>query len=170
MKPVTRAYRIWMGMRSRCNNPNNHAYHNYGGRGIAVCPEWESFKQFLEDMGDPPPGCSLDRRDNSLGYSKANCRWATWREQGQNKRTNRLLTFKGETLCLNEWARRTGTKRLTLRWRVEQGWSPERILTTPLEDPMDRKQSHMIYFKGEDRKSTRLNSSHIQKSRMPSSA
>ena len=71
----TKTYRAWASMRSRCNNPENAGYSQYGGRGITVCPEWVSFKQFLIDMGEAPKDKSLDRRDNNKGYSKDNCRY-----------------------------------------------------------------------------------------------
>lgn len=77
----------WNGIKQRCYNPNIPGYHRYGGRGITVCDEWlESFENFLRDMGFPPSDKhTLDRRDNDLGYSKDNCRWATVQEQNKNK-------------------------------------------------------------------------------------
>lgn len=89
----------WHTMRDRCNNPNSHAYADYGGRGIRVCPEWEaSFESFYADMGPRPgPEYSLDRRENHLGYSKNNCRWATKSVQQLNQRpsTRNQLGVRG---------------------------------------------------------------------------
>lgn len=83
----TRTYHIWQGMHARCTNPNAQGWKNYGGRGITVCPEWKVFENFLRDMGECPPGKSIDRYPNNDGnYAPGNCRWATNKEQAENKR------------------------------------------------------------------------------------
>jgi len=73
-------------MRLRCENPRHPSYPRYGGRGIRICARWHVFENFLQDMGERPPGLSIDRIDNDLGYFKENCRWATRSEQMKNKR------------------------------------------------------------------------------------
>ena len=82
-------YVTWESMHKRCNNPNNKDWKYFGGRGIKVCDRWsgrDGFPSFLADMGDRPPGLSLDRTDNEGNYEPANCRWATWTEQVNNRR------------------------------------------------------------------------------------
>lgn len=117
-------------MFGRCYNPNNHKYVDYGARGIKVCQRWWKFENFFTDMGHPPKGKSLDRIDNSIGYSKCNCRWATALQQGRNKRNNVLLTFNGQIKCMSEWAQELNIRVGTLHARLKQGWSVKRALTT----------------------------------------
>lgn len=122
-------YRNWATMRQRCSNPLVHNYADYGGRGITVCARWEKFELFLEDMGMPPNGCSIERRDNERGYNKQNCYWATRTEQNHNKRNNRLLTVGALTLPLSAWAKELGVAHATLRERLDRGWSVEDACT-----------------------------------------
>jgi hypothetical protein len=82
----TRIYRIWCRMLQRCYNPNYTGYSNWGGRGICVCERWHDFLNFLADMGEPPPGKSIDRKNNDGDYEPGNCRWATHSEQNRNQR------------------------------------------------------------------------------------
>lgn len=89
-------YSIWATMIQRCTNPKDRAYKNYGARGITVCKRWEKFERFLADMGEPPVGHSLDRKNNEKGYSKSNCRWATAQMQSRNKRSN-VYVWVGRT-------------------------------------------------------------------------
>lgn len=106
----TRAYSIWTKMTQRCGNPNNPKYKNYGGRGITVCDRWLRFENFLEDMGEPGPGLSIDRINNAAGYSSENCRWATKKEQGNNTRSNVIVELDGKQMTLKQAAESAGVK------------------------------------------------------------
>jgi hypothetical protein len=128
----THTYYSWSGMIARCTDRNNPAYHNYGGRGIEVCERWRDFRNFLSDMGEAPPGKTIDRKDNDEGYSKENCRWATRREQARNTRRNHMLEIGGGSLCLTDFAKSVGLSRGVLSDRINKlGWSLERAATTP---------------------------------------
>lgn len=87
---ATKVYTIWSSMLNRCNNKNNSAYKNYGGRGINVCDRWLKFENFLQDMGEPKSNESIDRIDNNKGYFPENCRWATAKIQNRNKSNTKL--------------------------------------------------------------------------------
>lgn len=126
----TSTYTIWNMMRERCNNEKATSYPNYGARGINVCPRWDSFDNFLEDMGDRPEGYFLDRKDTDGEYSPDNCKWSTHQEQNRNKRNCRRFEFAGENLLLCEWSEKLGIKRSTLAQRLYvYGWSVEKTLT-----------------------------------------
>lgn len=115
---------VWRNMVDRCTNPDNKAYARYGGRGIVVCPEWEKdFLKFLLDMGAKPKGLSLDRKDNSKGYLKGNCRWVTSKVQNNNKRSNLVLLYKGEEKTLMEWSEVLNFSYHTVKRRIYRGWS-----------------------------------------------
>lgn len=124
----TSEYRSWCAMWNRCSNPNSHNYKRYAARGISVCKRWAKFENFFADMGPRPEGCTLERVNNDKGYSKANCVWATLRQQQNNIRTNRRVTWKGRTMTVAEWARELGINYQTLSWRLRNGWSVGRAL------------------------------------------
>ena len=129
----TSTYRIWSLMKDRCTNPNGKRYADYGGRGITFDPRWADFSAFLADMGERPAGLTLERVNVDLGYSKANCIWATWRAQFNNKRTTIMLTAFEETKALMDWSRdaRCMVNAYTLRQRVTAyGWEHQRAIAT----------------------------------------
>lgn len=130
----TREYSIWCGMKDRCYNENNERYSYYGGRGIKICDRWlESFENFVKDMPPiPGPKYSIDRINNDGNYEKGNCRWATAKQQANNKSNNHLLTYKGQTKNVQEWAGFLGINRLTIKSRIKMGWTDEEILCIPV--------------------------------------
>jgi hypothetical protein len=134
-KSKTREWRIWASMKARCNNPNNEAFENYGGRGISVCKRWEeSFEAFWEDMGPRPSDShSIDRINNDGNYEPGNCCWTTNTVQCRNRRSNRLLTFNGKTQSVAEWADELGIKSQVIANRLRRGWSVEATLATPVD-------------------------------------
>jgi len=117
-----------MGMRMRCTRPKTTGYKNYGGRGITVCARWNVFENFLDDMGLPKSGESLDRVDPNGNYEPSNCRWATMEVQSNNRRNSLKVTFDGETMSLAQWSRKTGIPRTTLVRRYNDGCTPAEIL------------------------------------------
>jgi hypothetical protein len=129
-------HNAWTAMIHRCVNPRNKQWHRYGGRGIYVCERWlHSFINFLRDMGPCPPGGTLDRIDNDGPYEPGNCRWVSMRVQGNNRGTNRRLTFGGKTLTIADWEREMGYPRAIIKNRLAVGWSIERAIT---ERPLPR--------------------------------
>ncbi len=123
---------VWRSMRDRCNNQKNAAYVNYGGRGIRVCERWDSFENFLADMGSRPNGYSIDRIDNNGNYEPGNCRWATTKQQMNNQRRNRVIELNGERKTIAQWAEQLGVGWTCIRDRLDRyGWTIERALTTP---------------------------------------
>ena len=136
-----RLYHIWLSMRERCNCKTHKQYMNYGGRGIDICPEWDDYSPFREwaYKNGYNEHLTLDRIDNNAGYSPQNCRWATRKEQANNRRSNRLLTLNGETHNTQKWCEITGLTRSALDRRLQKGWDIERALTQPLEIHRRRK-------------------------------
>jgi hypothetical protein len=128
----TRLYAAWANMKRRTTNPNNHNYAYYGGRGISVCADWESYEAFRDwaVVNGYQADLELDRIDNDGNYEPSNCRWVPRKKQANNMRKNRVITYNGETHSLSEWAEITGIKRATLSNRINTyGWSVERALT-----------------------------------------
>jgi hypothetical protein len=123
-----RTYTAWMNMRARCDTPSHPSYHNYGGRGITYDERWASFDAFFADMGQCPDDLTLERKDVDGDYGKANCRWATRKEQGVNKRVNRRITFDGRTMALVQWAEELGIPYMTLYYRLKRGMPKHRAL------------------------------------------
>lgn len=125
----TNIYRVWIRMNSRCNNPNDKAYSWYGERGIKVCDRWSDFALWMEDMGErPTPKHTLERIDVNGNYEPSNCKWATMKEQGNNRRDNIVIRFNGETKTQMQWAEQLGISHSALSKRLKR-WSLQRALT-----------------------------------------
>lgn len=123
-------YQSWSSAKERCYRPKGCNYHRYGGRGITMCNRWRySFDNFLHDMGERPPGKTLERKLRNGNYTKSNCIWATPKEQGRNKENNRLVNFFGVTIPVIEVAEKTSIPYGMLHLRLARNnWSVTRAL------------------------------------------
>lgn len=126
----TRLYEIWCSMRKRCNNPNASRYHLYGGRGIKVCEEWNTFPPFQEwaEKSGYADDLTLERQDVNGNYCPENCTWATMKRQCRNRRTNVLIELDGESHTLVEWCEKLGLNYHTVYSRIHRGSTPEDAL------------------------------------------
>lgn len=126
---LTREYSIWANMKNRCLNPKVPSYKHYGRRGIQVCNRWlDSYENFLADMGRCPKGLTIERIDNNGNYAPGNCRWATYREQGQNTRNNVWIEFNGKRLIRKDWARKLGIHDSAWHYWLNKGFTNEEAL------------------------------------------
>lgn len=124
------AYTSWLGAKARCTKTTNRAWRHYGGRGITMCAAWvNDFRAFLHDMGERPLGHSLDRINNAKGYEPGNCRWATSRQQSQNRSVTCYLEHDGHRRSMSEWSRLTGLHPSSIRGRLAAGWTIAETLT-----------------------------------------
>lgn len=128
-KSGTPIYGVWNSMIQRCINENSASFENYGRRGISVCKRWMKFENFLEDMGDPPAGHSIDREDNNGNYEPSNCRWSTQDVQANNKRSSRFVEIDGERLTITQHINKLGLCRVTVYKRLASGFSTEEALS-----------------------------------------
>jgi hypothetical protein len=124
-------YLIWIAMKKRCLNPRDKDFKHYGGRGIKVCKRWiVSFSNFINDLGRRPSKRHwLERKNNSLGYSPKNCKWATIEEQALNTRRNRRIIFNGRNQALSQWSFELKIHRTTIATRLNRGLSVEKALS-----------------------------------------
>ena len=132
-KTNTKIYGIWRGIKQRCHYKNHKFYRSYGGRGITIFSEWEKSFQAFYDWATShgyKQGLSIDRIDNDGNYCPENCRWVSMKEQSRNRKSTRLITYKGKTLCALDWSKEVGIKVDTLYHRIRIGWTPQQILET----------------------------------------
>lgn len=122
----TRVWRLWQAMKTRCLNKNIPQFKNYGGRGIKVCEEWLTFENFYRDMGEPIEHMTLDRINVNGNYEPSNCRWATRKQQAQNKTNNRKING----VCITEISKNLGGKHSLVAKRLKRKWDVERAITT----------------------------------------
>jgi len=134
-----RMRRIWRKMLSRATDPKAKDFPRYGGVGRGVADAWLSFENFCADMaGSYQDDLTLERIDNSKGYSKENCRWATHMEQQRNKLNNRFLTYQGQKLHLAELVRITGLSKIVLTYRLAKGMTAEEAVQDARNSPYGR--------------------------------
>lgn len=128
-KARTPVHRAWLSMRDRCLRPKSSAFVDYGGRGISICKEWDTFEGFFADMGDPPEGFTIERVDVNGNYNKQNCRWADRTDQARNRRNCKFFTIEGKKVRAKEVAEILGVKYKTIMARIKYGWTDEEILS-----------------------------------------
>jgi len=138
----TRLFKIWNGMINRCRKIDKENYKHYGNRGIVVCDEWKNnyieFKKWALNNGYSD-NLSIDRVDNNGNYEPSNCRWATNKEQANNKSTSHFITYKNETHTKSEWCEILKIPTWTITNRIKYGWSLEKALFTPVKKQCSRK-------------------------------
>ena len=125
----SRTYNVWSNMKSRCSNPKNLAWSYYGGRGIRVCDRWLNFANFLSDMGIPKPVLTLERINNDGHYEPTNCRWASRKEQQNNRRANHLIEWNNKTQTMAQWAEELGLTFNTFSSRIYSGMLLSKAMT-----------------------------------------
>lgn len=131
-KSKSSIYDVWVNMKSRCLNPENKSFKNYGGRGINVCDRWLDFSRFYSDMGETCSTLEIERINNNGDYEPKNCKWATHKEQSVNRRTNNRFVWNGESKTISQLSEESGVNYFKLRARLLRlNWDLERSLTTP---------------------------------------
>ena len=140
---------IHNNMMQRCGNPNNTVYKNYGARGISVCNEWRSYKNFRDWAlaNGYAESLTIDRIDTNGNYEPSNCRWASRKKQANNRITNKIIEWNGQSRTLAEWSDELGVSQKTLWARINNPkWTIERALTEKTHSEFGRKS---ITYNGE---------------------
>ena len=137
-KPMykTRVYKIWSNMIQRCTNEKNTHFSYYGGKGIKICEEWKSSKNFVKWSYENgyQEHLTIDRINSNGNYEPSNCRWITRKEQSQNLKNNRNIEIKGVCKSVSQWAEYSGINKNTLTKRLNNGWNNDELLK-----PIDRR-------------------------------
>lgn len=129
---VARGYAVWKSMRGRCRNPKHDDYKNYGGRGIAVCKEWDCFEIFERDMGPRPAGATIERKDVNKGYEPSNCIWISKSDQTKNTRRTIWTSVDGVSMCLKDACEKLGISYGMVIQRIfTLGWDLVKAMNTP---------------------------------------
>lgn len=128
----TPTYNSWAMMLQRCSDDSGNSYKSmrYGGRGVKVCERWKVFKNFIEDMGIRPESSTIDRIDSDKGYCKENCRWADKKTQAINRKSTKVFSHLGKTLCLSDWAKFLNITPAAMTYRIKNNWNKARIFET----------------------------------------
>jgi hypothetical protein len=146
MMSRSRTYKSWVSMKSRCLNENTPSYINYGGRGISICERWVySFENFIEDLGERPENTSIERIDVNGNYEPLNCRWATNKEQDENKTVSNKVLYNGEMRCITGLCRQLGVSRSTMQKRIATGMSFDEAIKSKSNKP-----KYLIYMNDEN--------------------
>jgi len=148
-KYKSKEYGSWQYLKQRCLNVNNASYDTHGGRGISVCERWlNSFENFLEDMGDAPSKLhTIDRIDNNGNYEPSNCRWATKKEQSNNKRNNVLYLFNGEYLTIRQISELTDMPYKLIMNRIKNGLSAQEAVLAGVNRIVSNKNLNSLKVK-----------------------
>lgn len=135
-KSKTAVHHAWRQMFQRCENPKDAAYHNYGARGITIDSRWRDFEIFYADMGDrPDPKMTVERIDNEKGYGPTNCKWATRKEQLNNRRGNLMIEAFGKRQSITRWAEEYAMPTSTIKNHIYRArMTPEEALSMPTQD------------------------------------
>jgi hypothetical protein len=126
-------YKVWIGIKQRCNNPKSKSYEQYGGRGIKICGEWEnSFPIFHEwaIIRGYKEGLTIERLNVNGNYEVSNCAWIPKKSQSENRTSSVVISFNGKTETASEWSKITGIPSKVITQRIRRGWNNERTLTT----------------------------------------
>ena len=132
----TRLFKIWCSMRERCYRVKHSAYNRYGGRGIKVCDEWKDFVAFRDwaYLNGYAEKLTIDRIDNDGNYEPNNCRWVSYKQQENNKSSNRIVEYQGKKYTVSQLAELAGLNVSTIFQRIYKGWSIDDVVNKPLRE------------------------------------